>query len=199
MRVRKSATSGEPTLPKFAVQEAQVTKTLDPYRMTSIMNELHTLHAHMLYYNSLLAEFQKAVTFVKDTANPAIKDDENEQQARDAMEVECEHILQGINRIEKQCQAQIMRLSNARNLVRFSTPNLASPLIAALQGESHLNIHDSKQSTKLTQASLRDSAGSRNSFRLSYVLINTRSNESDYVFDAGVPACDIHGSKCTAS
>ena len=127
MQVGKPTTPSKSALAKFVMQEAQVTKTLDPYKMTSIINELHTLHAHMLYYNSLLAEFQKAVTFVKDTANPAIKDDENEQQVRDAMEVECEHILQGINRIEKQCQTQVSRLSNARNLVRFSTTNLASP------------------------------------------------------------------------
>jgi hypothetical protein len=127
MQVGESTTPSKPTLAKFVMQEAEVTKTLDPYRMTSIINELHALHAHMLYYNSLLAEFQKAVTFVKDTANPAIKDHENEPQVRDAMKVECEHILQGIKRIEKQCQTQVLRLSNARNLVRFSTTNLASP------------------------------------------------------------------------
>ena len=99
------------------------------------MSDLHTIHAHMLYYNSLLAEFQKAVIFVKDTANPAIKDVENEEQTRDAMKVECEHILRGINRIEKLCQTQVQRLTNASYLVRFSTTNLTPPLITQLSRE----------------------------------------------------------------
>ncbi len=71
-------------------------KTLDPFEMTDIMNNLHTIRAHMLFYNSLLADFQKAGN-------------------------------------------------------------------TALQGYSRSNIYDSRQTTKLTEAQVRDSAGSHNS------------------------------------
>ena len=102
-------------------------KTLDPFEMTDIMNNLHTIRAHMLFYNSLLADFQKAVVFVKNTPNPALAGAANKEQARGAIEKECNHILRGISRIEKDCQMQDMRLKNATNLVRVIIATLHRP------------------------------------------------------------------------
>lgn len=115
--------------------------TLDPFEMTDIMNNLHTIRAHMLFYNSLLADFQKAVVFVKNTRNPALAGSANREQARGAIEKECNHILQGIGRIEKDCQMQDMRLKNATNLVRVIIANVHRPRLhctAGLQSLEHL-------------------------------------------------------------
>ena len=105
---------------------------VDPDEMTSTMNDLHTIRAHMLYYSSLLADFKKAVTFVKKTHNPAIEDVKNREQIQIVMNRECEHLLQGIDRIEKECVTQDSRLKNASHLVRVVTANLASSLITLL-------------------------------------------------------------------
>jgi hypothetical protein len=110
-------------------------KTVDPDEMTETMNHLHTIRAHMLYYSSLLADFQKAVTFVKETRNPAIGDVKNDDQIRKTMKRECDHILTEITRIEKDCQMQDERLENASNLVCVFTASFASPLITLLPGQ----------------------------------------------------------------
>lgn len=110
-------------------------RTVDPDEMTATMNHLHTIRAHMLYYSSLLADFQKAVTFVKATHNPAIGDVKNRDQIRNTMDRECDHILAEITRIEKDCQMQDERLENASNLVRIFTASFASPLITLLPGQ----------------------------------------------------------------
>ncbi|KAF8319594.1 hypothetical protein F5887DRAFT_905459 [Amanita rubescens] len=139
---------------KIRKLEARVMKTLDPFEMTDIMNNLHTIRAHMLFYNSLLADFQKAVVFVKNTPNPALAGAANKEQARSAIEKECNHILRGISRIEKDCQMQDMRLRNATNL-----------------GYSRSNIYDSRQTTKLTEAQVRDSAAMRQISYLTMVFL----------------------------
>lgn len=109
-------------------------KIIDPDEMTATMNHLHTIRAHMLYYSSLLADFQKAVTFVKETHNPAIEDAKNREQIRYTMDRECNHILTEITRIGKDCEMQDERLDNASNLVRrHSKPFI--PLITLLPGQ----------------------------------------------------------------
>lgn len=109
-------------------------KIIDPDEMTATMNHLHTIRAHMLYYSSLLADFQKAVTFVKETHNPAIENAKNREQIRYTMDRECNHILTEITRIGKDCEMQDERLDNASNLVcRHS--KLFIPLITLLPGQ----------------------------------------------------------------
>ncbi|KAK2462780.1 hypothetical protein APHAL10511_005171 [Amanita phalloides] len=139
---------------KICKMESQVMGTLDPYQMTTITNELHGIRAHMLYYRSLLADFQKAVTFVLKTHNPAMEDAKNKEEMQKVMQKECDHILHGIRRVEKDCEMQDLRLKNVMDL-----------------GFSRLNIEDSRQTTKLTEASLRDSAAMKQISYLTMVFL----------------------------
>jgi len=158
---------------KIRELEAQVMKTVDPDEMTETMNHLHTIRAHMLYYSSLLADFQKAVTFVKETRNPAIGDVKNDDQIRKTMKRECDHILTEITRIEKDCQMQDERLENASNL-----------------GKGRQNIYDSQQATKLNKILLRDSAVMK---LLSYVTMVLLP--ADFTAEAfGINVAETNGS-----
>lgn len=136
---------------KICQLEVEVIKTLNTLVLAKLMDDLHTIRAHMLYYISLLGDFQKAVTFVRNTPNPAA---ESTQKARDMMYGECDHILREISRLEKDCQTQDLRLKNVVHL-----------------GYSRLNIYDSRQTTKLTQASLRDSAAMKQISYLTMVFL----------------------------
>ncbi|KIL59755.1 hypothetical protein M378DRAFT_131254 [Amanita muscaria Koide BX008] len=131
--------------------EAVIMKTLE---LTSITNHLHAISAHLLYYISLLADFRKAVCFVRDTPNPAVKDVYQTEDMDNAMKVECDHLLHQISRIEKDCKMQELRLANMMNL-----------------GYSRLNIYDSKQTTHLTEASLRDSKAMKQIAYLTMVFL----------------------------
>ncbi|KAF8650649.1 hypothetical protein AX14_008585 [Amanita brunnescens Koide BX004] len=138
------------------------------------MNDLHTIRAHMLYYSSLLADFKKAVTFVKKTHNPAIEDVKNREQIQIIMNRECEHILQGIDRIEKECVTQDSRLKNASHL-----------------GKSRLNIYDSKVATSLNEILLRDSSVMKLFSYLTMVLL-----PADFTAEAfGINVRETNGSK----
>ncbi|KAF8623750.1 hypothetical protein AX15_006193 [Amanita polypyramis BW_CC] len=162
---------------KVNESEAQIMGTLDTYEMTRIMNDLHTIHAHMLYYTSLLADFRKVITFVKETSNPATEDAENKLEMQEAMDKECDHILHSINRLEKDCQTQDLRVGNAVYL-----------------GYSRLNIYDSKQATKLTEASLRDSAATKQISYLTMVFLPAIFTSVSISTSSVISKLDIHAS-----
>ncbi|KAK7441983.1 hypothetical protein VKT23_016261 [Stygiomarasmius scandens] len=112
----------------------------------SLTRNLHIIRAHHLHYSSLLEDFHKSIKFILTTPNPAMDSDnitESERiNSRKLLEKECNNLLVEIERLEQARSMQDKRLKNVMNLV-FST----------------VNIGDSKRMQELTEAAVRDSAG----------------------------------------
>lgn len=81
---------------------------------------LHTVHAHLLSYTSLLRDFDKSVRFVLKTPNPTL-DERSRPRENERMEKECENLLSEIERLEMGRQTHTERLKNAMGLV--NTPS----------------------------------------------------------------------------
>ena len=85
--------------------------------------ELHEIRAHLLYYESLLHDFTKTVTFVQNASYPGLDDparyppDLKETSER-LLKAECENLLREIGRLENSKAQQEWRLRNVMNLVR---------------------------------------------------------------------------------
>jgi hypothetical protein len=109
--------------------------------MADLNYNLHSLQAHLLQYQSLLHDFELSVTFVMETPNPAMEDSENKGTTEELMQRECKNLLSEIDRLRRRCEMFISRLKNATDLA-FAT----------------VNIEDSRQTFRLTMATLRDSA-----------------------------------------
>ncbi|KAG2346989.1 hypothetical protein BDR05DRAFT_905609 [Suillus weaverae] len=109
--------------------------------MVDLNHSLHGLQAHLLQYETLLHDFQKSVEFIRDTPNPAMEESENRGTTEELMRRECKNLLSEIDRLHKRCSMFIRRLKNATDLA-FAT----------------VNIEDSRQTHRLTKATLRDSA-----------------------------------------
>jgi hypothetical protein len=94
------------------LQETNVLLTNDGH----LTAELHTIQAQLLHYASLLEDFRKSVTFVKNTPSPVLESREfSEQERRDTnklMRKECENLLSEIERLAFQ-------LKNITDLVRL--------------------------------------------------------------------------------
>ncbi|KAH6910723.1 hypothetical protein BKA70DRAFT_1271341 [Coprinopsis sp. MPI-PUGE-AT-0042] len=131
------------------------TQVIDTTQM-NLTEELHIIRAHHLHYSSLLEDFRKTVEFIRDTVNPALDDlPESEQEwNRKIMDRETTTILSEISRLEKGRKMQDRRLKNVMNLV-FSS----------------VNIQDSKQMAKMTQAAVRDSAAMKQIAYLTMVFL----------------------------
>ncbi|KAG1776459.1 hypothetical protein EV702DRAFT_1187423 [Suillus placidus] len=117
---------------------------LNDYNFTAIVDLNHSLHglqAHLLQYQTLLHDFEKSVEFVRDAPNPAMEESENRDTTAKLMGRECKNLLSEIDRLHKRCSMFIRRLKNATDLA-----------FAAV------NIEDSRQTHRLTKATLRDSA-----------------------------------------
>ncbi|KAF5384252.1 hypothetical protein D9615_003334 [Tricholomella constricta] len=112
-----------------------------------LTQELHVIRAHHLHYSSLLEDFEKTVTFIRDTYNPAMDSVSEQERAYSAhlMKRECQNLLSEINRLDNGRKMQDKRLKNVMNLV-FSS----------------VNINDSKQMQKMTEAAAKDSADEAN-------------------------------------
>ncbi|KAH7912764.1 hypothetical protein BJ138DRAFT_1112061 [Hygrophoropsis aurantiaca] len=122
---------------------------------TSLTRDLHILQAHLLHYVSLLQEFQKSVTFVLNTPNPAMDGPSWTQQERELskalMKKECNNLLSEIERLQGRRHMQSSRLKNVMDLAFAS-----------------VNIEDSKHMRRLTEATVRDSAAMR---QISYLTM----------------------------
>jgi hypothetical protein len=122
-------------------QEAKVLQTNN----MEITRELHVLQAHLLQYQSLLHNFEASVEFIARTNNPAMESsdfsDEQREESKELMETESENLLSEIVRLEKRRDLLSNRLKNVMNLA-FAT----------------VNIDDARQTRKLTEATVRDSA-----------------------------------------
>ncbi|KAH7921422.1 hypothetical protein BV22DRAFT_1132288 [Leucogyrophana mollusca] len=114
-----------------------------PANATHHTNELHVLQAHLLHHVSLLQEFQKSVKFVRDTTNPALRSLYTSTELKDSnklLKKECNNLSSEIRRLQGRRDMQSDRLRNIMNLA-FAT----------------VNIEDSKQMRKLTEAAVADS------------------------------------------
>jgi Mg2+ and Co2+ transporter CorA len=119
--------------------------------MADLNYNLHSLQAHLLQYQSLLHDFELSVTFVMETPNPAMEDSENKGTTEELMQRECKNLLSEIDRLRRRCEMFISRLKNATDLA-FAT----------------VNIEDSRQTFRLTMATLRDSAAMK---QISYLTM----------------------------
>ncbi|KAG7445230.1 uncharacterized protein BT62DRAFT_897935 [Guyanagaster necrorhizus] len=121
-----------------------------------LTRELHIIRAHHLHYSSLLEDMKKAVTFTRDTPNPAMDNvpEEEKQFSRTLLEKECRNLLSEIGRLEMSRRMQDKRLKNVMNLV-FSS----------------VNINDSKRMKELTEAAVRDSAAMKQIAYLTMIFL----------------------------
>ena len=93
-----------------------------------------------------------SVNFIEETPNPAMESesftDKQRETSHELMGKECKNLLNEIDRLEKRREMLSNRLKNAMNLA-FAT----------------VNIEDSAQTRKLTQATVRDSAAMKQVLR----------------------------------
>jgi hypothetical protein len=79
------------------------------------------MHAHLLYYASLLEDFRASVEFVLNTPNPAMEsdriDDTERENSRMLLTKECNNLLSAIKRLEMNRGMLDKRSKNAMDLV----------------------------------------------------------------------------------
>lgn len=123
-----------------------------------LTQELHVIRAHHLHYSSLLEDFEKTVKFIQNTPNPAMDSDLiSEAERRESAKLlkrECENLLSEIDRLEMGRDMQDKRLKNVMNLV-FSS----------------VNINDSRQMQKMTEAAVKDSAAMKQIAYLTMIFL----------------------------
>ncbi|KAG1905941.1 cora-like Mg2+ transporter protein-domain-containing protein [Suillus fuscotomentosus] len=82
----------------------------------SLINDLHVLQARLLHYQSLLHDFEVAVTFIETTSNPAMEShevtDEERTDSNALMKKECKNLLSEIDRLERRRTMLSSRLKN---------------------------------------------------------------------------------------
>ena len=142
-------------------QESKVLITND----TNLTHELHAIRAHLLHYQALLDDFRKTVTFIEQTPFPGLNDPvqyppHSREVSQQLLKTESANLLREIQRLQDSKELQERRLKNVMNLVRafFFTPSTFSDANET-QAFSMVNIEDSRYTQKLTEASVRDSAG----------------------------------------
>ncbi|KAG1880208.1 cora-like Mg2+ transporter protein-domain-containing protein [Suillus subluteus] len=114
----------------------------------NLTTELHTIQAQLLHYASLLEDFRKSVTFVRNTPSPVLESSKFTDQARrdtnKLMRKECDNLLSEIDRLGFQ-------LKNITELARAT-----------------VNFVDSRRMQDLTIATVRDSAAMK---QISYLTM----------------------------
>ena len=124
-----------------------------------LTEELHMIRAHLLHYSSLLIAFEKIVLFIQHTPNPAL----HNVQRRNSIGLlnrECKTLLEEIGRLEKEREMQEKRLKNVMDLVSHADLLSVRHMYSfRLKVFSSVNILDSKTMQKMTEATVRDSAG----------------------------------------
>ncbi|KAG2140502.1 uncharacterized protein EDB93DRAFT_1252788 [Suillus bovinus] len=104
----------------------------------NLTTELHTIQARLLHYASLLEDFRKSVTFLRNTPNPVLESSEFTDHARrdtnKLIRKECDNLLSEIDRLGFQ-------LTNITDLAKAT-----------------VNFVDSRRMQDLTIATVRDSS-----------------------------------------
>ncbi|KAG2070561.1 hypothetical protein BDR04DRAFT_1099821 [Suillus decipiens] len=133
--------------------ELQVLKAND----IELTRKLHVLQAHLLHYQSLLHNFEVSVKFIAETQNPAMECsifDDQRIESMELMKTESGNLLSEIDRLAKRREMLSNRLKNVMDLAFAS-----------------VNIDDSKQTRKLTEATVRDSAAMKQISYLTMVFL----------------------------
>lgn len=81
-----------------------------------VTQRLHIVQAHNFYYSTLLRSFAKTVQFVRDTANPALTEEQRKISDK-LLERECHALQREVERLHAACGKQEQRLKNVMNLV----------------------------------------------------------------------------------
>ncbi|KAG1883338.1 hypothetical protein F4604DRAFT_1920546 [Suillus subluteus] len=133
--------------------ESTVLQTNDNAEAT---RELHVLQAHLLHYQSLLHNFKVSVEFIAKTHNPAMESTSvsERDESKDLMKTESQNLLSEIDRLEMRRAMLSDRLKNAMALA-FET----------------VNLNDSRETRKLTEATVRDSAAMKQISYLTMVFL----------------------------
>ena len=99
-------------------QSLQETRVIDTSEMP-LTRELHIIRAHHLHYASLLDDFGKHITFIRDTHNPALDhlSGEDRHFSKELMDRECASLLTECNRLKSELSMQERRLKNVIGLV----------------------------------------------------------------------------------
>ncbi|KAF8344921.1 hypothetical protein F5887DRAFT_1282922 [Amanita rubescens] len=129
-----------------------------------LTEELHMIRAHLLHYSSLVVAFKEIVLFILDTPNPALTP-EQRSISTPLLNRECKTLLHQIDRLDEEHKAQEGRLTNVIELV-FSS----------------VNILESRAIKKMTEATVKDSAG------LSLKCLNIAMKQIAYVTMVFLPA-----------
>ena len=101
-----------------------------------LTRELHIIQAHLLYYASLLQDFQKSVRFVLETPNPGMEGVPSKelQDSNTLLKKECQNLLSEIERLEGTRTMQGDRLKNVMGLVSNAACVSPWPHIHCLAG-----------------------------------------------------------------
>ncbi|TFK29543.1 hypothetical protein FA15DRAFT_664090 [Coprinopsis marcescibilis] len=123
-----------------------------------LTKELHVIRAHHLHYTSLLDDFNKSITFIKETQNPFMTvknfDEALIDENADLLKRECKSLEHEVLRLQSELKMQERRLKNVMNLV-FSS----------------VNITDSKYMREMTEAAVRDSAAMKQIAYLTMIFL----------------------------
>ncbi|KAF8236168.1 hypothetical protein L208DRAFT_1253151 [Tricholoma matsutake] len=103
----------------------------------TLSRELHIIRAHQLHYSSLLEDFRKTIAFIRATKNPALDSFPKPTRLRsaDLMKRECTNLMNEIDRLDMSREMVDKQLKSVMNLL-FSNVKI-----------------------KMTEASVKDSAG----------------------------------------
>lgn len=128
-----------------------------------LTTELHTIQAQLLHYASLLEDFKKSVTFVRNTPSPVLESHEFIDSARrdtnKLMRKECDNLLSEIDRLGFQ-------LRNITDLVRVLAAFDSLAAYSISQAKATVNFVDSRRMQDLTTAAVRDSAAMKQVYSL---------------------------------
>ncbi|EGN97186.1 hypothetical protein SERLA73DRAFT_183836 [Serpula lacrymans var. lacrymans S7.3] len=89
----------------------------------NLTRELHVIHAHLLFYSTLLEDFSQSVTFVLETPHPGMEGLAGDNQESNLLKRECNNLLSAIKRLEGIRDMHGKRLQNVMHLA-FATVNI---------------------------------------------------------------------------
>ncbi|KAJ8580628.1 hypothetical protein M405DRAFT_33742 [Rhizopogon salebrosus TDB-379] len=124
----------------------------------------HALQARLLYYESLLRDFQVSISFIENTPNPALESayEEVREASNELMKKECGNLLGEIERLEKRRRMLRNRLKNMLDIVDSSqTERLikaTEQVSSSLQTGRHTKYGCCQIPKQLKDATARNSA-----------------------------------------
>ena len=88
-----------------------------------LTQELHVIRAHHLHYLSLLEHYQKHITFIKKTPNPAMQaiNEAERKASQHLLNRECDNLMDEIKRLISELSMQERRLKNVMALVSYTS------------------------------------------------------------------------------